>query len=341
MGIVGETGDTSPSGKSSVVCTQSEFSCRTPIVSDHIPVSERPTVSVVIPTYNYANYVGTAIDSVLAQTYAPLEIIVVDDGSTDDTASRLAAYGDRIRVDHRKNCGCAASRNAGLRQARGEYVAFLDADDSWDPEKLERQIRAAIAHPDAVLIGCGFRLTDSQFRTLHSLPGKPVHLPSASAVRALMRFDVHIGGASAVMARTSILQSEQGFNEGLVYSEDWEAWMRVASHGTVHILEDVLCSVRQHHQGTFRSATRLREGMMKATDLAIVRHGAGWLERRRAYANVWRHTGFEFEIAKDPEGARAAFRTAARFWPFDWRLVYKALRRTVPISGAVYGGDAA
>ena len=89
------------------------------------------TISVIIPTYNYARFLAEAIDSALGQSYAPLEIIVVDDGSTDATSEVLAAYGDRIRVLRQKNQGVAMARNAGIAAARGDYLAFLDSDDAW------------------------------------------------------------------------------------------------------------------------------------------------------------------------------------------------------------------
>ncbi|HEY2324319.1 MAG TPA: glycosyltransferase family A protein, partial [Thermoanaerobaculia bacterium] len=98
------------------------------------------SVSVVIPSYNYARYLGEAIDSALAQTLPPLEVIVVDDGSTDETSEVLATYADRIRVLRQKNSGVAVARNSGIAAAHGEYVAFLDADDIWLPRKLELQM---------------------------------------------------------------------------------------------------------------------------------------------------------------------------------------------------------
>src|SRR2546423_7727277 len=92
------------------------------------------TVSVVVPAYNYARYLPQAIDSALGQTHPPLEVIVVDDGSTDDTPRVLDAYGDRIRAVRQANQGAGAARNAGIAVARGEYVAFLDSDDLWRPD---------------------------------------------------------------------------------------------------------------------------------------------------------------------------------------------------------------
>jgi glycosyltransferase involved in cell wall biosynthesis len=98
-------------------------------------------VSIIIPTYNRADILGRSILSVLDQSYRPIEVIVVDDGSTDHTMEMLAPFGDRIRVVRQENRGPSAARNAGVAQAEGEIIAFLDSDDTWEPEKLERQVR--------------------------------------------------------------------------------------------------------------------------------------------------------------------------------------------------------
>ena len=105
-------------------------------------------ISVVIPAYNHGRFLREAIDSVLAQTYAPLEIIVVDDGSTDDTEQIVRSYGDRVRYIRQQNAGVGAARNNGIANARGEYVAFLDSDDLWLPEKLAVQVEYMRRHPE-------------------------------------------------------------------------------------------------------------------------------------------------------------------------------------------------
>ncbi len=107
-----------------------------------MPDRMKPTVSVVIPTFNRSNFVSNAIDSVLKQTYKDYEIIVVDDGSTDDTAEKLSAYVNQIRYVYQKNQGVSAARNKGIELARGEWIALLDSDDLWLPIKLECQLRA-------------------------------------------------------------------------------------------------------------------------------------------------------------------------------------------------------
>ena len=111
------------------------------------------TVTVIIPVFNGEAWVRQAIDSARGQTVPPLEVIVVDDGSTDGTPAILAEYGTKIRAIRTTNEGVAAARNTGLRMAQGEFIAFLDADDVWHPRKLERQLRAMTASPRVGLVG--------------------------------------------------------------------------------------------------------------------------------------------------------------------------------------------
>jgi len=111
-------------------------------------MASAPLVSVVMPAYNVAWCVGRAVDSVLAQDYERRELIVVNDGSTDETRALLAGYGERVTVIDQENRGMSAARNAGIRRARGDYVAFLDADDRWLPGKLSRQVELMETRPE-------------------------------------------------------------------------------------------------------------------------------------------------------------------------------------------------
>jgi len=115
-----------------------------------MPTPSTPLVSVIIPAYNATAFLGETLDSVLAQTYPNLEIIVVDDGSTDDTPDLLGSYGDRIRVLRQANSGQATARNHGAREAHGELLAFLDSDDLWDPDKIARQVELLDRFPTAL-----------------------------------------------------------------------------------------------------------------------------------------------------------------------------------------------
>src|SRR5208337_4579078 len=114
---------------------------------------DQASVSVVIPTYNRGELLIETIESILAQTAKPGEVIVVDDGSTDDTQERLARYADRVRYVRQPNQGVAAARNHGVREARGKWIAFIDSDDVWHPRKLECQLRVLADHPDLGILG--------------------------------------------------------------------------------------------------------------------------------------------------------------------------------------------
>ena len=114
----------------------------------HVRFARAPFVSVIIPTYNSAEFLGQAIDSVLEQTFLDFEIIIVDDGSTDRTPEVAAQYSDHITYIRQPNGGNAAARNRGLAEARGRWLCFLDADDLWEPRKLERQLLDLLRHPE-------------------------------------------------------------------------------------------------------------------------------------------------------------------------------------------------
>jgi hypothetical protein len=183
-------------------------------------------VSVIIPTYNAGRFVCQAVDSVLAQTYRDYEIIVVDDGSTDDTRERLAPYGNQIRYVQTNNLERSAARNTGIRQARGELIAFLDADDIWLPEKLARQIAFWERNADLGLVyswaQCIYedarlpRLLGTDFADNVSLDVFPGLL--------LGKFVPTL----TVVARAQCLHEVGLFDEQIVIAEDWDLWLRLA-----------------------------------------------------------------------------------------------------------------
>ena len=191
------------------------------------PKTETPAVSVVIPAYNAAWCVRKAIDSVLAQDFRDFELIVVDDGSTDDTAAVLSAYGNAIRIVHQINGGLSNARNTGIRESRGEFVAFLDADDWWLPGKLGRQVELMRNRPDL-----GFSSTTAR---VEDPDGKLVNVWACAQWQG--SFLVHLfgsnadvaGSGSAVVARRELFQRAGYFDESLRSLEDIDMWMRLAA----------------------------------------------------------------------------------------------------------------
>jgi glycosyltransferase involved in cell wall biosynthesis len=201
--------------------------------------SPTPLVSVIIPAYNCAPFIHDTLKSVYHQTYENWEIILIDDGSTDDTADALAPHMEKIRYHFQENRGTAAARNSGLREARGELIAFLDNDDLWLPRKLEMQVRALNAWPQCGLVFTdGMRFDESGARA-DSLLSKDLdkwihdHITSDPnvAVGWLSReffFRNHISTASSVMVPKEVVQSVGGFDERIAIADDYDLWLRIA-----------------------------------------------------------------------------------------------------------------
>jgi len=225
------------------------------------------SVSVIIPTYNYGRFIGEAVDSALAQTRAPLEVLVVDDGSTDGTAEVLAAYGDRIRVLRQKNSGVAMARNAGIAAARGEYLAFLDSDDAWYPRKLERQMPRFDAEPSLGLVHCGAETIDSGGRTLKT----SVDGLEGRVAEAMLRLDreVIMPQGSSIVVPKRVAEEVGGFDARLPPSEDWDFCYRVAARYAVGYVPEVLVRYRLHGSGIHMNIARMERAMLIALEKAF------------------------------------------------------------------------
>lgn len=245
-----------------------------------------PEVSVVIPTFNRATFVVDAARSALAQTHLPLEVIVVNDGSTDDTLEQLEQLAGRVTVLTQRNQGVAAARNAGVRIARGTLIAFLDSDDLWLPQKLERQVERYLVAPSSIgLIHCGLALVDSELRPLEEhLEG----LEGRAADRMLLGQGsaLHASGSTMVLTAAA-LERVGGFDERLPPSEDWDMTFRVASELDLAFVAEPLVRYRQHGGNAHRVIPRVERAMMLAFDKAFTDPPP---ERehlqRRAYANL-------------------------------------------------------
>ena len=181
-------------------------------------------VSVVIPTHNRRAFLERALKSALDQTHANLEVIVVDDGSTDGTWDYLTSLDDdRVTPLHQEQQGCGAARNTAVGVARGEWTAFLDDDDIWAPHKLEAQLEAASARPDAGWVGTGTVIVDTGLNVISgaACPPEPL-LPDLYMANFIP------DGPSTVMVRTDLLREVGRFDVELRHLEDWDMWLRLA-----------------------------------------------------------------------------------------------------------------
>lgn len=274
-------------------------------------------VSVVIPTFNRAALVCRAIDSALAQTHPSLEVIVVDDGSTDDTLPRLAAYGPRIRIIAQPNSGVCAARNAGIAAATGELIAFLDSDDLWRPFKIAAQAALFERHPDLVLAWTDLDVIDStgtprgtnQLRRFYAqsyayLPEDTLFdstepLPGGGHVRIgdFARF-VFLGNffhLSTVMLRRAVLARVGAFDPAVGNAgEDYELFSRVVQHGRAALLDlpATICAIGEPGSlSSQRAHTALANWQTMAKIAAMHPEGLGLpadiLARRRRNAALW------------------------------------------------------
>lgn len=186
-----------------------------------------PRVSVIIPAFNAAGCVRRAVDSVLGQCFQDIELLVVDDGSTDATRAILAEYGNRVRLLARENGGPAAARNHGLHHARGEYVAFLDADDYWIAEKLERQVELLDTQPAVGFCSTATQVVDSAGRPAGDWPCRPDAGPLPDIL--FQHGTVISGSTSGVLARRHLIEAIGGFDPVLRGFEDPDLWIRLAA----------------------------------------------------------------------------------------------------------------
>jgi len=209
--------------------------------------SDAPRVSVVIPVYNREAYVGEAIESILAQTFADFELLVIDDGSADRSRDVARRYQDRRMrlLCHEQNQGLPRTRNAGMDAARGAYVAFLDSDDVALPSRLAKQVAFLDRHPDHAAVGTWVDWMDDAGRPLGRVKRRPV---TATDVAALRLFRQGIEN-TASLARTAILRQYR-HNERFAVSEDFEIWARIADDYRIANLPEVLVRRRAHAQQT-------------------------------------------------------------------------------------------
>jgi hypothetical protein len=201
--------------------------------------AERPLVSVIVTFFNQAPFVRETIESVLSQNYSPYEIIVIDDGSTDDTAQLCASFGNRITFDRQSNAGVSAARNAGIKRARGSLLAFLDGDDLWEPGKIAAQVDAAQRYRDSALIisdGVVFQGSEILASTLYWGPVARHFASSGEATYsthchdALLRAPL-IKTPSQVMIPTHVMSRVGPWDHRIRQSADCEFWLRIAAFG--------------------------------------------------------------------------------------------------------------
>jgi len=205
-------------------------------------VTPERIVSAIIPTYNNADMVVEAVRSVQAQTWPAMEIIVVDDGSDDDTLTRLSEFGDAVKVIQQENLGPAFARNAGIRASTGEIIAFLDSDDLWMPEKIEQCVAALDANPDAGVVYTAVYWHEMDSGLEYVLPQ---YTMSGWMARDLF-LECHGVCTSALVVRRSCFEKTGYFDEDFFRAQDWDLMIRLAEDFQYTHVDKPLTEMRRH-----------------------------------------------------------------------------------------------
>jgi glycosyltransferase involved in cell wall biosynthesis len=245
---------------------------------------DTPLVSVIIPCYKQAHFLGDAIESVLAQTYPHSEIVVVDDGSPDNTEAVATRY-PAVRYTRQDNQGLAAARNTGLRRSNGDFLVFLDADDRLLPAALETGLQCFHAHPECALVAGHFRLIgfDGQ-----PWPTPLVFPPEQDSYLALLRINF-IGNPATVLYRRSVFQAVTGFDPSIDATADYDLYLRVARDFPIHYHGQVVADYRKH-------------GANMSADMAVM------------LASVRKVRGRHWRVVRKSAAGRTAYRDGTRNW---------------------------
>jgi GT2 family glycosyltransferase len=278
-----------------------------------------PAVSIILPVFNRLRFLRATIDSVLAQSFADWELLIADDGSATETRAYLRTLDDARRIKvlwlpHRANP--AAARNAALSEARGEFVAFLDSDDLWLPHKLQVQVGALRADAAPAWSYTGFTLIDESGSPLSGARAAKAPGGAAPLLDRLVKEQALVVTPSVVVRR-DLIERVGGFNEELLVCEDYELWMRLASHGEAEAIDEPLVRVRRHREHSFDDITCL-ENLRRALEIVQASHTAPHLQavlrRRRA--------GISANIARGHARGRRrlrVFATLLQSAPYSWQ----------------------
>lgn len=299
-----------------------------------------PLSSIVIPTYNAEGYIKEAVDSALAETYKNCEVIVVDDGSTDGTKKLLLPYieADKIKYVYQRNKGLAGARNTGIRKATGKYIALLDADDLFLPDKMAEQVAALEANPDYTVCYCDIlHFSDTVPKKLYHHVYK---YPSGDVFEFLLHRQFI--NPLSVVARKEVFDKYGYFDEELRRSEDWDLWLRWARAGVKFFyLNKILAHYRVRGVGNLSAVES--EPVMKEKSLELFsRFGRtlGEPEKvRYQFSNIIRglklKLAFAYLMVGDKKAALGVAREVSGIWPFVvnlfpgifWKLLLRMGRR--------------
>lgn len=301
-----------------------------------------PSLSVVVPCFNAGRWIEATLRSVLAQAWpGKLEVLVIDDGSSDDSLARAHAFGDPVRTIRQDNAGVAAARNHGIEAARGEWVAFIDADDIWLPGKLQAQWDLLQKHPGSDM-GCSAWQVwtsdeaDAPPGLVDELLGATDHDPRWQGPSGWVYPDLLLScevWTSTVLARRQLLQDLQGFDRGLRIGEDYDLWLRASRVTRIERVQRPLALYRMHPHSLTKKAPA-ENHQARVIERALARWGYASPDGRQADRSLvqaglalsWRDFASAHLMAGHWQQACAGSRVALGHRPTDWRNWRLALK---------------
>lgn len=244
-----------------------------------------PCCSIIIPAYNALRYLPETLESVLVQTFTDFEVIIINDGSYDNIVEWAVEIQDpRVKFISQENKGVSAARNLGIENAIGEYIAFLDADDLWEPTKLEKQIECFQKNSSLGLVHTEMALIDEESK---SLGRKFTSNIEGNGLKSLLEQNTIV--TSSVIVRRSCLERLGNFDINLSSSEDWELWVRIAANYLIAQIKEPLVFYRQHPNNTTKNWQMLEQDLYTIEQVfQSVPEELSYLKKRTyAYANIY------------------------------------------------------
>ncbi|MBU4480618.1 glycosyltransferase family 2 protein, partial [Patescibacteria group bacterium] len=292
-------------------------------------MAEKPTVSVIIPTYNRAHLIDRSIQSVLNQTYQDFELIVVDDGSTDNTEDIIRQFQEKDKrikyIKHDKNKGGSAARNSGIKMSCGDYIAFLDSDDEWQSKKLEKQIK---------------HLNKNHFESFISYTGyiRVNNEGDRSVFTPIKHGDIYndqlwndyVSPTSAVMVKNICFKKVGLFDESLPARQDYDMWLRLSKHYTFDYIIEPLVIIYDTNKGAISNNIIARKKGENIIRLKIIKQtkNISIIKQRRILANHYYQAGRYFCGKFGTRLGREELFRAIQFWPFKiehWLYFFTSL----------------
>ena len=291
-------------------------------------LTKNPLVSIIIPTYNSSKYIEDALNSVITQDYVNKEIIIVDDGSSDDTIAKLTPYLDEIKIIKQKNMGSGAARNNGLENSNGKYIAFLDSDDLWLPGKLSAQIEYLEEHPDVKLVyGSWDSFKNDPVQEIKSLSNTAITSTEIDRESSGWIYDKLIEDCivwtSTVVMHRELLTTVGYFDVNLRRGQDYDYWLRVSRVTQIHKLLNLVSLYRIHNESITRRPLDINYGFLIFDKLKKNWGYTGPNGQKISYsalnkriADIWYGYAYQHYHHGNHDIALISYAKSLSYWPF-------------------------